>query len=833
MAREIINVGSAPNDGTGDPIRNAYIKCNNNFAELYSFPQSSPPPTLKGEVGDKAGMYAYDNSYFYWCFADYTNGVPDIWAQTSAGIISEILNGNSNVSVQNNGNVLVSVGGTGNVAVFTATGLETFAIESGNIVPSANLTYDLGSPSQAWRSLYVGGNTIYIDESTITANAQGITLTNAQGGSMILEGPAGNTSITIGQLDVLGNIQAGNLNFTGEIAATGNVLGDYFIGDGSFLTNITVVSNLAVTQIANATSVLNVDGSNGPILVRVNNVGNVAVFNSTGLDVNGNLDVSGNIIGSYFIGDGSNLTGVGNATAIVSGNTLMQVLSPGGSIRANVAGGTVAVFSPSALDVTGSMSATGNVSGSFFIGNGSQLSGIAVSTIAQGTSRVQIVSSGGNIISNVASATIQTVSADGIAVTGNATVSNTVTANSFVGTISTATQPFITQVGVLPSLTANTISGNTATFSGNVQVGNLSVTGNVNFSGNINQISGNSGQFFGEIGNGFQALYAGVPTGYTLLPQEVVQFATNFNGYAQFSMQNDNGGNEATVDLVLTADNGNNVVHFADFGMSGSGYDGTVAGLNNGLGTALYPNDLYIYVVGDAAGNPGLGGNIVMGTPQPNKHIRIINGGSNLGDVSAQFNPVANATSTSTGTFVVSGGIGVAGNSFMGGTLTINSAGAATALINGGANGVGNIGSASTYFNTVFAKSTSAQYADLAEQYLADADYEPGTVLKFGGTQEVTTADQDHDAAVAGVVSENPAYLMNSTLDGKHVVSLALAGRVRCKVQGPVHKGSMLVSAGNGRARAEISPVMGAVIGKSLQDFQGEHGIIEIVVGRL
>ena len=78
MARQIINVGAAPNDGTGDPIRTAYIKCNDNFGELYSRYQENVPATNTGTVGDSEGMYAADDQYFYYCFQDY-DGSSTIW----------------------------------------------------------------------------------------------------------------------------------------------------------------------------------------------------------------------------------------------------------------------------------------------------------------------------------------------------------------------------------------------------------------------------------------------------------------------------------------------------------------------------------------------------------------------------------------------------------------------------------------------------------------------------------------------------------------------------------------------------------------------------------
>ena len=125
-----------------------------------------------------------------------------------------------------------------------------------------------------------------------------------------------------------------------------------------------------------------------------------------------------------------------------------------------------------------------------------------------------------------------------------------------------------------------------------------------------------------------------------------------------------------------------------------------------------------------------------------------------------------------------------------------------------------------------------ATYADLAEYYEADAHYEPGTVLSFGGDKEVTIAD-DGTTKVAGIVSTNPAYVMNSACKGEHTVALALQGRVPCKVRGKVHKGDMMVSAGNGYARPWNNPAMGTVIGKSLENFDGIEGIIEVAVGRL
>ena len=127
-----------------------------------------------------------------------------------------------------------------------------------------------------------------------------------------------------------------------------------------------------------------------------------------------------------------------------------------------------------------------------------------------------------------------------------------------------------------------------------------------------------------------------------------------------------------------------------------------------------------------------------------------------------------------------------------------------------------------------------ATYADLAEFYEGDQEYEAGTVLVFGGDKEVTTTTQLNDTRSAGVVTTNPAYVMNSEQTGIKVC-LALAGRVPCKVVGRVKKGDMLTtSATPGYAVKALTPTLGAIIGKALEDKDyGEAGVIQVAVGRV
>jgi hypothetical protein len=127
-----------------------------------------------------------------------------------------------------------------------------------------------------------------------------------------------------------------------------------------------------------------------------------------------------------------------------------------------------------------------------------------------------------------------------------------------------------------------------------------------------------------------------------------------------------------------------------------------------------------------------------------------------------------------------------------------------------------------------------ATYADIAEYYEGDQEYEPGTVLVFGGDKEVTTTDAMNDTRSAGVVTTNPAYTMNEGQTGIRVC-IALAGRVPCKVVGRVKKGDMLTTSSTpGYAVKATDPKLGSIIGKALEDKDnGEAGIIQVAVGRV
>ena len=186
----------------------------------------------------------------------------------------------------------------------------------------------------------------------------------------------------------------------------------------------------------------------------------------------------------------------------------------------------------------------------------------------------------------------------------------------------------------------------------------------------------------------------------------------------------------------------------------------------------------------------------------------------------------ARADHTHTGVATLTGGGGITVSASTG-AVTLNStatsANTAGAIVARGASGEFSAG-------IITATATSARYADLAEKYTADADYEPGTVLIFGGEQEVTISTADAQTQVVGVVSTNPAYVMNSALEHKFVAIVALTGRTPVKVIGPVCKGDFMISAANGHARACDDPKLGTVIGKAIENFDGDTGVIEVLI---
>ena len=151
--------------------------------------------------------------------------------------------------------------------------------------------------------------------------------------------------------------------------------------------------------------------------------------------------------------------------------------------------------------------------------------------------------------------------------------------------------------------------------------------------------------------------------------------------------------------------------------------------------------------------------------------------------------------------------------------------------------GANHFKSTSTFYitpstNVVNTVATAARYSDLAERYEADSYYDEGTVLIVGGEKEVTSTNIHGHPSVAGIVSRNPAYMMNSEAgDNETHPYIALKGRVPCKVAGKVQKGDRLITSRYpGYATVDDNTPNAGIVGIALENHEVGFGLIEVKV---
>ena len=311
-----------------------------------------------------------------------------------------------------------------------------------------------------------------------------------------------------------------------------------------------------------------------------------------------------------------------------------------------------------------------HVGGSIFVGGDIFLDGVGLDTV-QGTTATFV-----NI--NVTGTDYALTVTNGIYVGTTVTTDMMIVRNSLSSTSTTASNALYVQGGL-------GVDGH-AFFGDTIRVGNNIIA--------TNQVSGIAGVFFGDA-QGFGAIYAGT-TNYTPLPSTVLQTTAFINDYAQNNFQNTSTGVTASTDWVATAGDGNDTHNYIDMGIVTANWDGTQL---NSLGTALGANDGYLYVQG---GNGG--GNLVLGARATGTTVKIVAGGHGVEYTAAVFrSPNTNATSTSTGTLTVIGGVGISQDLYVGGVinvdkLKINSTESSTSTISGALVVAGGMGVAGALF---------------------------------------------------------------------------------------------------------------------------------------
>jgi len=347
---------------------------------------------------------------------------------------NSISGGSSNVTVYSNANVVISSAGTANVLTVSSTGTVT----TGTASVTGNITGGNISASK-----YIG-TAVSVTGNVTAASTVGGVITGTSA-SVTANVTAGNM-LTGGLISATGNVTSGNLLTGGLISATGNVTGNYFLG------NVFFASGITASKIYNGTSEANVGTSGGNANISIGGTSNVVVFASTGEYVSGLLSVTGNITGgnssaTNYTGTNVSVTGTATAASTVGGVITGSSVSVSGSqtaastvggvitgtsasvtgtvTAASVVGGVITgsstsvsgtqtaastvggVITGSSVSVNGNVtggnvltggvvSTTGNVTGNYFLGNVFYANGITASKIYNGTSEVNVGTSGGN-----------------------------------------------------------------------------------------------------------------------------------------------------------------------------------------------------------------------------------------------------------------------------------------------------------------------------------------------------------------------------------------------------------------------------------------------------
>ncbi len=341
--------------------------------------------------------------------------------------------------------------------------------------------------------------------------------------------------------------------------------------------------------------------------------------------------------------------------------------------------------------------------------------------------------------------------------------------------------------------------------------------------------------------NGNVTLNIGAGDGITVNADNVainVEYVRN-----QFSANGDLSYNATTGVFSFTNDAGDIEGVTAGNGLVGGGTTGTVTlDIGAGLGITVNADNVAVNMSAFSTTDLAEGANLYYSNTRVNAFIQSsitttdIDEGANLYYTPARANSAMDAylvggsgLTYSSGTFSVG-----AGNYITVGANDVSVDATTTAT---GNKVVVRDSNGSFAANIITATATSALYADLAENYLADADYLPGTVLVFGGDAEVTASVSYESTRVAGVVTTQPAHVMNSHLTGPTVACIALRGRVPVKVKGVVRKGDVLVTAGEGHIGYAVAALYprdvpaAAMVGKAITDkLDVGPGVVEALI---
>jgi hypothetical protein len=656
-------------------------------------PPASPAPSLNGFGLISAPMFTngtgnvtIDSNSNIWIFdstgnltlpgntfaINYANG-SQVSISGGSSSSSNISNGNSNVSIATaNGNVTINAVGNTTMTI-TGTGANVI----GNLNVTGNITGgNLITTGNVYASnVIINGQTLtatgavnpdYINMTTsaaVSVAASGTDLTwDVNNGSSGIAYSAGKFSLAAGKTyHILAELAMQ------EYSANGYLLVELVDGTtnariGSqtvtvpYNSGFNEVNNptldIVHTPVANQDVKLRVTGGTSGLtaqlrgggfarmsIVQMNpnvSLGAVSTISASGNITGGNLITSGvvsatgNVTGNFFIGNGSQLTGIVAAAGsnISNGNSNVSIATANGNVTINAVGNNVVTITGTGANITGTANITGNVTP-------------------------------GNI--TFSSNTGQIVFGTGAFIGGNA--------NSLTRDGSILLQPYTGVGSTFPGVIIGGAGRLLAPNGGVFQIFNSSdVTFQVAIKSTISTaatstttgaliIPGGAG-LAGSITTGVGALLTG-PT-FTPLANTMAGFVSNVNSYTQLTIQNKSTGADATTDFIATADNGTDTVNYADFGIINSGYDANTP--TNSLGNIVSAADTYLYAQGNVSNTNQSGGNLAIGTTIAGKSVKIFAGGVTNNSIIATISNTGVAVNGNVTATNFSGNISITGN---------------------------------------------------------------------------------------------------------------------------------------------------------------------------
>jgi hypothetical protein len=768
-----IDFGTFPDDPNADAIRVAFQKVQTNLTELYAGQAAGPVVTINRPS-------------------------TTIWP-AGAGISVNQSTGNvivtANISnLQFDSDQLVLTKSSGSVG---PTGV---VITQSTQILEINLPYNLDIAG----NITAGGHVTV--NSTENANISApISNANLYGALRVAGGMGinkdiyvgGNANIsnigTPGLIVAVGNITGGNLVTSGVANVTGNVIGGNITTAGQVVAVSTVTGGNLIT--AGNLSV----GKDATITGNAGIAGNVLISNtniSTGT-TSGALVVSGGvgIAGNIWIGGALGFSGpllVTNTTDSTSITTGALIVGNGANGGAGIAGNA---YIGGLVSVASTAISTSATTGALIVAGGAGIAGnayIGANTYIGGNANIT-----GR--ANILSTTESTSTTTGALVVGVDTSSNLGGAG-IVGNI------YVGGFGRFPNsnVSTSTITG-VVTVAGGVGIGgNTYIGGNANITGNTYIISNTAATSSVLLSPAALRVDGGVSIGGNIYLAGLGRFQNVTNS-------------TSTVTGAVTVDGGVGIL-----------------------------GNIFIGQNANITGNIHANGNITAALQLVSEQItgvapiQVVST-TRVANLYVQGANEANIQLTTAGVNYLNFTTGTSGNLVLGansvfyvnaGNSMMYSPKVNTQLLTAGSTGAAGV---ITGAWTLSAGSVlQATYADLAEYYSADAAYEPGTVLQFGGNNEVTMANSVASTLVAGIVTTKPAHIMNVGIVSEYPVAIALQGRVPVKVTGKVNRGDLMVSSNNGYACSgtKWNIKFGTVLGKAIENFSGVTGVIEIMVGK-